>query len=269
MRKSVFNTVMAILVAVVYTVNGCGPSDSSLPDVTKVLVMSPHYEFERAVEVFPLNMEGLEFTPWDVADSTPTQGQLNDFDVVLLFANSSSENDSNVANAVHDYVLDGGNVVLATFYYYYRGDGYWGRMESIDPVIGSLNVNNATYDTLIFDTNHPLRNGIDTLITEYHPTGYSVRPGATLIASYNNGNWFAAYNKPNGRILAINAFPTEFDYGYVPRIEFFRLWENALLFAAWGQTSDRPSDNVVPDVPLGGGGEAKAHKTTDRFPATR
>lgn len=257
-RKSVLKLVTVLSLAAACVFNGCSSSsENGIPDVTKVLVMSPGSNLDRVVEVFPLNMQGLEFSGWNIADSTPTHEQLHDFDVVLLFANDNSNNDSNAANVLHEYVMDGGALVLATFYYYYRGNGYWGRLESIDPVEGTLSANSPFFDTTTFIGSHPLLNGVDTLINYYHPTGYSVSPGANLVASYDNGNWLAATNEPGGRIVAINGFPAEFDYQFAPHIEFFRLWENALLFAAWGKTSDRPSDNIVPVVPEGGGGEAK------------
>lgn len=260
MRRDVFKIAAVLVVTIAFAGSGCSSSNGSgIPEITKVLVMSPQYDFGRVAEVFPLNMQGFEFSSWDIADSTPTHEELHDFDVVLLFANSSSNNDSNVANVLHEYVTDGGNLVLASFYYYYRGNGYWGKLESIEPVIGTLGSNSSFFDTTVINVNHPIMNGVDTLINYYHPTGYSVRSGAELVASYDSGNWLAAYNKPGGRIVSINAFPAEFDYQFAPHIEFFRLWENALLYAAWGQTSDRAADSGEPVVPDGGGGEAKVH----------
>ena len=61
-----------------------------------------------------------------------------------------------------------------------------------------------------------------------------------------------AYNKPNGRIVAVTTYPGE------PRLRggdytsFYTLFDNALLYAAWGATRTEPIETtkVIPNPAL-------------------
>lgn len=206
--------------------------------------MSLVVDFTEVANTFPTYTKGIQYTTWNCNDSVPSPAYMKTFDAVLLFSNYGSSRSDAVGDSLYAYVMDGGALTLGVFYNYHRSDTtitqYWGELEAIDPFIGRGNYYGN--DTLILDGNHDLLNGLDTLATYYHAHNLRIRSGAKVVAFYRSGNPAIAYNKPNARIVAVNAFPAEFKYNAVTRVEFYRLWENALLYAAWGTTDDRPND---------------------------
>ncbi|HMV26375.1 MAG TPA: hypothetical protein PLH27_04070 [bacterium] len=244
MKRIVF-----FLISTIAIMMGCDPkqnSDLTIPDVTNVLIMSPVMDFTDVANTFPTYTKGIQYTTWNCNDSVPSPAYLRTFDAVLLFSNNGSSRADAVGDSLYAYVMDGGALILGVFYNYHRSDTtitqYWGDLETIDPFIGRGNYYGN--DTLVLDGNHDLLNGLDTLATYYHANNLRIRSGAKVAAFYRSGNPAIAYNKPNGRIVAVNAFPAEFKYNAVTRVEFYRLWENALLYAAWGTTDDRPNDHM-------------------------
>ncbi len=235
----------------------CGTDENGnvviIPDLTNILVISnATYDNEWIQTNFPTHMSGFDFETWNFADSVPTVEQLNQYDAVLLFENGTEGAicDS-VGDRMYDFVMNGGNLVLGTFYWQDRSDGGyeengWGNLESIDPIIA--NEGDAYYDdTLGTWINHPLTRGLDTITCEYGAGYDSLRSDAKAVAWWNNGEVFMAYNKPGGRIVALTLWPAEPeqnpDYIYNG---FFRAWENALLYAAWGGTREKANSTSYP-----------------------
>lgn len=225
----------------------CGTDENGnvvvIPDLTHILIISNDDGDNAWIQTnFPLHMDGLEFETWNFVDSVPTVDQLNQFDAVLLFENGTEGPicDS-VGDRMHDYVMGGGNLVLGTFYWQDRSDGGyeevgWGDLESIDPIIA--NEGDAyNDDSTGMWIEHPLTRGLDTIYCHYSGGYDSLRAGAIAVAWWKNDEILIAYNKPDGRIVAVTLWPAE------PQQEtdgnykgFYRAWENALLYAAWGGT---------------------------------
>lgn len=256
--KSIRSIILSCLIcsAVFFS---CGTDENGnvvvIPDLTHILIVSnTTTDNDWIINNFPEEMTGFEFEAWNFADSVPTVQQLNQFDAVLLFENGTEGPicDS-VGDRMHDYVMGGGNLVLGTFYWQDRSDGGyeevgWGDLESIDPIIA--NDGNAYNDDSIGTwIDHPLTRGLDTIYCEYGGGYDSLRAGATAVAWWTNGEILMAYDKPDGRIVAVTLWPAE------PRQRpggnyagFYRAWENAMLYAAWGGT--REAKATVAPAPL-------------------
>jgi hypothetical protein len=207
---------------------------------TRVLVISNYPAGNTFIaDTFPAHLSGFTFSTWYVPDSVPTLAQLRDYDVVLAFENNIFNSDS-TGDLLYDYVMQGGNLVLGAFYWQGRIDGGyntvgWGQLETIDPIIADSG-NAYLYDSTGTWVEHPLTRGLDTIYC-YYGGGYdSLRSNATAVAWWKNGDVLMAYNAPSGRIVGVTLYPCE------PRSRagnykgFYRAWENALLYAAWGDT---------------------------------
>lgn len=234
----------------------CGTDENGdvviIPDLTHILVISNTTGNNGWIQSnFPTHMDGFDFETWNFADSVPTVEQLNQFDAILLFENGTEGAicDS-VGDRMHDYVMGGGNLVIGTFYWQDRSDGGygevgWGNLESIDPIIAN-DGDAYNEDTLGTWINHPLTRGLDSITCEYGAGYDSLRAGATAVAWWTSGEIFMAYNKPEGRIVALTLWPAEPSQNpfYIYN-GFYRAWENALLYAAWGGTREAKA-MVVP-----------------------
>jgi hypothetical protein len=213
-----------------------------IPDLTHILVISNTNDDNAWIQSnFPIHMNGFDFVTWNFRDSVPSVQQLNQFDAVLLFENGTEGPicDS-VGDQLHDYVMSGGNLVIGTFYWQERSDGGyeevgWGDLESIDPLFANEGnaYNNDSTGTWI---NHPLTRGLDTIYCHYGGGYDSLRSGTTAVAWWKNGEILMAYNAPNGRIVAVTLWPAEPNNRAGNYKGFYRAWENALLYSAWGNT---------------------------------
>lgn len=244
----------------IYVFTGCDPkaSDSDIGDQTMVLVMSNDgTENDSIAAVYPRYMSGITFTTWTIPDSVPTLSQLKEYDVVLLYEDGTfgTYSDS-IGGVLHDYVMDGGNLVIGTFYWQESSDGGyeevgWGKLETIDPIIAN-DGNAYYYDSTGTWINHPLTRGLDTIYCHYgggydsvrHTANDSAHTNATAVAWWKNGDVLMAYNKPNGRIVAVTLWPFEAIDRAGKYDGFYRAWENALLYAAWGDTRNEKSVKV-------------------------
>ncbi|KAB2877919.1 hypothetical protein F9K33_15110 [bacterium] len=244
--KSITRMVLSFLV-LGFIFFSCGTDENGnvvvIPDLTHILIISnTSSDNDWIINNFPEEMSGFEFESWSFVDSVPTVQQLNQFDAVLLFENGTEGAicDS-VGDRMHDYVMSGGNVVLGTFYWQDRTDGDygevgWGDFESIDPIIADYG--DAYFeDTIGTWIDHPLTRGLDSITCEYGGGYDSLRSGATAVAWWKNGEILMAYNKPSGRIVALTLWPAEPEQNpfYIYN-GFYRAWENAMLYAAWGGT---------------------------------
>ena len=85
-------------------------------------------------------VENMDFASWDI-DQTPELTYLQQFDVILLQENGLTGNSASIGDILAEYVLDGGNLILSTFYWQDRTDGGfntegWGDLESYDTLYG-------------------------------------------------------------------------------------------------------------------------------------
>ena len=201
--------------------------------------MMPNYDFKTM--------------KYDTIKST----DIDSFDVIVLFENGNNSWTTRAGDTIASYVLNGGNVILGTFYGQgrtntkYTNTNY-GAIEDFDPVSGHVNA--YTNDTFISTSNHPLLDGIDTLTSHYGGGDTLLNVNATLIANWENGDILAAYTEPAGRILYLSLWPGETSGWLNPGDkdinsleQFVRLWANAIRYAYAKDTN--PDDfNYVPPV---------------------
>jgi hypothetical protein len=213
-------------------------------------------------------MTGMQFTSVYTDTMIPTKSFMDSFDVVLLWEDGLTGYSTALGNSVYDYVMGGGNLVLGTWYWQDRSDGGyaanssynggWGNLETIDPImfkkssIGVLDAYGEDTVDVSSIVDNPLTQGVDTLISWNYSGGPdSARANTTVVAEWKQRGIFLAYNKPNGRIVAVSITPADIYYYYYSRTErtgdfakpaaaaeyyegFYKVWENALLYSAWG-----------------------------------
>jgi hypothetical protein len=163
------------------------------------------------------------------SNSLPSLAYLQQFDSVLAWQNSTFSPD--VGNVLAQYVDGGGHVVLASF---------WGNISSFD-YMGSIN--NPGYNPLInptsdtysagtlgsFVASSPLMKGVSTLsATTYRGDYLGLDPGATLIASWDDGRPLEAINAAQN-VINITLYPNVVTYGHATG-DYRALFANALAF---------------------------------------
>jgi hypothetical protein len=196
-------------------------------------------------------MPDVTFETFLGASATPTLSYLATFDVVLIYENGIYSNALNVGNALAQYVALGGNVVFGTFYWQDRTDGGygsagWGALESIDPFIaagGNEYAAGAMNPASIVA--HPLTSGITSITVNPYGGGGIAKPGTTVVASYNSGKPLIGFRKEGlgQRLVGVSAFPANEYYGSVAG-DFYKMWDNALRWAAAGSTPVPPPSSV-------------------------
>jgi len=199
-------------------------------------------------------MPDVAFERFNGSASTPSLSYLATFNVVLLYENGVYANAVNVGNAVAQYVTLGGNVVFGTFYWQNRSDGghgySWGTLETIDPFIAA-----GGYEYAAGAMNpasivaHPLTQGITSMMVSPYGGGGIAKPGTTIVASYASGKPLIGFRKESlgQRLVGVSAFPANEYYGTVAG-DFYKMWDNALRWAAGGTTPvpPPPSAEVMP-----------------------
>ncbi|MCB0833775.1 MAG: hypothetical protein KDC45_09955, partial [Bacteroidetes bacterium] len=87
-------------------------------DITRALIVSNYPEANIWMDTtWAALMPGIEFDTWTWPDSVPTRKQLDAYDVVLLYEDGTDSYPDSLGNVMYDYVMNGGNLVLATFYW--------------------------------------------------------------------------------------------------------------------------------------------------------
>ncbi|HSW31222.1 MAG TPA: hypothetical protein VLH75_17175, partial [Longimicrobiales bacterium] len=196
-------------------------------------------------------MPDVTFDTFLGASSTPTLSYLATFDVVLIYENGIYSNSLNVGNALAQYVALGGNVVFGTFYWQDRTDGGygsagWGALESIDPFIaagGNEYAAGAMNPASVVA--HPLTQGITSMTVYPYGGGGIAKAGTTVVASYTSGKPLIGFRKEGlgQRLVGVSAFPANEYYGSVAG-DFYKMWDNALRWAAAGSTPVPPPSSM-------------------------
>lgn len=192
-------------------------------------------------------------TTTDPSQLTPSF--LSQFKVVLLFENGLWGGATAAGNAIANYVLSGGNVVLGTFYwqdrsdnpYYNTSTNGWGALENLDmfrapPGMGSseffskFEYRDATLDPASIVT-HPLTAGITTANIDSYPNGMDAKPGTTVVARYTNGSPLIGFveHSLGQRLVGITFWPA-IERQTSSNGDIWRMWTNALDWAAAGGT---------------------------------
>jgi hypothetical protein len=198
-------------------------------------------------------MPDVAFERFNGSSSTPSLSYLATFNVVLLYENGVYGNAVNVGNRVAEYVGLGGNVVIGTFYWQNRSDGgwsySWGALEGIDPFSGGPSEYQAGSLNPASIVAHPLTQGVTSMYANCYGGGGVAKAGTTVVASYMNGKPLIGFRKESlgQRLVAVAVFPAH-EYYCAVSGNFYKIWDNALRWAAGGTTPVPPpaSAEVMP-----------------------
>jgi len=238
----------AAVVVVVAALAGAAPGAAW---AARVAVISNFYQNETAAK-FGANIGGHTFTPIDVSVSVPALAELtSNYDVVLLFEDSTFSNAPAVGNVVAAYARTGRSVVLGTFYDQDRTDGPvavaphgWGALEAIDP--NTTDGTGTAYAPRSLDAAsivaHPLTAGVTTLFGGRFVGGNQPKPATMVVANWVQKNARGgpdpaiAYRISEGTCVIHIAIAPQYpaigeanvDWGG----DFYRVWRNAFDFGA-------------------------------------
>jgi hypothetical protein len=163
----------------------------------------------------PLRSQLLAFPDINSVDSflatsaTPTLANLMPYDAVIAWNDAHYADRVAMGNVLADYVDAGGKVILTTFNWQYwdtANYGLAGRMrdQQYSPFY-SLDTSNhyGWADLGTFDASHPIMTGVTSASDRYRDY-VGLNPGATLVASWNDGEEFVA---TKGSVVGINSYP--------------------------------------------------------------
>ncbi len=161
----------------------------------------------------------------------PTLATLNQYDAVLAWTDFSFS--ASMSNLLADYVDAGGGVVISTF---------WG--SQVDAIVGGGRLETTGYNPLInptidaftsatlgtYDVASPLFSGVSSLNASVFRGDYlpGLDAGATLVASWSDGNPLLAYNAAQN-VINLTLTPTNADLGHVTG-DYQQLFRNSLAF---------------------------------------
>jgi hypothetical protein len=152
-------------------------------------------------------------TIFNVATATPTLAQLQAFDSVLVWTNTTPVSNVALGDVLADYVDAGGGVVVAVFANSTTtaGRNIAGRWQTGYEVVMDQSGNAAGAASLgtVLVPAHPIMNGVVAFqggTTSSRPTGTALEVGSTLIAQWSDGKV----------LVAEGANPRRVDLGFYP-----------------------------------------------------
>lgn len=217
----------------------------------RVGILSNKYAVETAAD-FNARIPAHTFTAVDTSGATPNLAQLqNNFDVLLVFEDSTYGNAPTVGNVAAAFANGGRAVVLGAFYDQDRSDAPpsipphgWGTLETLDP--NTTDGTGTPYVPRTLDVagmqKHPLTVGINSLTSAKFAGGNAPKTGTRVVANWTQPNAKGgadpaiAYRvtgnacviqlaiAPNYPVLGVSGT----DYSG----DFHRAWQNAFDFAA-------------------------------------
>jgi len=147
---------------------------------------------------------------FDAAAGTPTLGQLQQYDIVVPFSNSTFLDSNAIGNNLADYVDGGGIVVQYGFAHYgpnqpFGINGRW-VTDNYNPYNYSTNLEFNAFSLGTFNAGHPLMAGVTTLNSNF---ANIVTPaaGATEVAQNNLGNSLVAFRPVTGGHTTVGVNP--------------------------------------------------------------
>jgi len=171
----------------------------------------------------------------------PTLAQLQQYDAVFVYSSDAFGSSVGFGNVLADYVDAGGGVVLAAFSYS-SFTGIEGRFAATEYLPWARSGSQSgTPLTLVpaLPRFHPILDGVNSFHggpESYHHQCNGVASGATLVASWSNGQPLAATREKNGgRIVGLNFFPPsseQADGFWNAGTDGARLMANALTWSA-------------------------------------
>lgn len=187
---------------------------------------------------------GLTVSTFFFTNQTPSLALLRQHDVVVLFTNGLFDESPALGSRIAQYVSEGGNLVVASFYWQNRSDSGldspgWGPLESIDPLDSS---GGAVYQQGALDPQtvvaHPLTAQVQTVTSTGYWGGATAKAGTQVVASWAGGGGpFIAYRVLAGgqRIVAVTLFPAS---GASATGDWQQVFRNA---ASWAGAAGGPS----------------------------
>jgi len=235
----------------------------SLPvKAARIGVLSNRFAAETAAD-FGARTTRHVFTGIDVSSTVPPLATLlANYDVILLFEDTTFSNSKNVGDRVAEFANAGRPVVLGTFYDQDRSDATggtttshgWGALEAIDPNTTDGFGTAYAVRTLAPGSivRHPLTSGVTSLSAlRGNPGPYAggnmAKPGTTVVAAWSQPNALGqidpaiAYRK-TGRACVIHigiaphygVLPTFGTFGTDFAGDFYRAWQNAFDYGGRG-----------------------------------
>lgn len=217
----------------------------------RVGILSNKYAIETAAD-FNNRIPAHVFTAVDTSTATPDLQSLeSNFDVLLMFEDSTYGNAPSVGNVAAAFANSGRAVVLGAFYDQDRSDAPasipphgWGALESIDP--NTTDGVGTPYAPRTLDVatmqKHPLTTGIKSLVSAKFAGGNAAKPGTTVVANWlqpnaRNGLDPAIAYRVTGSACVIQLaiapnYPATGASGIDFSGDFHRAWQNAFDFGA-------------------------------------
>lgn len=207
---------------------------------------------DRVAYDFGSRMPDYYFETYYANSQTPSQDYLGTFDAILLYEDGVFDNANNIGNATYQYVINGGNLLIGTFYdqersdnTYYRRAG-WGLLELIDPFTTDTRGCKYSYDSMNISTivDHPIMEEVSSIYSNSYRGGARAKPGTTVLAFWTTPNILGEPDPLVGfrvldigqRVVQISIFPASGNASFNDAGgDFFKLWTNAIEWASAGE----------------------------------
>ena len=234
---------------------------SAFCHAARVGVLSNNHANETASD-FGTKVPGHTFTAVNVGVNVPSLDMLtSNFDVLLLFEDSTFANATPVGNVVAAFANTGRAVVLGTFYDQDRSDGPpaltphgWGALENVDP--NTTDGVGTSYAPRTLDASlivaHPLTAGVTALFSEQWAGGNQAKAGTIVVANWLQKNARGASDpavayRITGSACVMHVaiapdYPTIGVAGSDFGGDFYRVWRNAFDFGAVACSTAPPAD---------------------------
>ncbi|MCP4633734.1 MAG: T9SS type A sorting domain-containing protein [candidate division Zixibacteria bacterium] len=202
-----------------------------LEDLNILFLISDYPDAQTEVEDFLINSGEVESADFfDAQNGTPTFEDIQDYDLVLTWANYPYFDPTGIGDVLAEYVEEGGAVVACEFAFY----GSWamgGRfMDEYSPFTQAnayfVNVSLGDYDP-----GHPLMQDVND-VGEYFCSDVTAHEYAETVASWDNGWPFVAYNTDAPSVVAINGYVGSPDRQWTG--DMLQVVLNSVLFTASG-----------------------------------
>jgi hypothetical protein len=225
-----------------------GDDDDSIRNVQNYLV---------ATGAFP----GIEAI--NVSNSTPSAAELNQYEAVMVWADSGFQDAERLGDLLADYVDRGGGVVVAAVSFDipdpFDPDTLGGRFFSggyyvIEPTADNISGDRRTLGS-VNNPSHPIMQGISKIDggpSSLHSPTSGLTSGSTMLAAWDNGDVLVASKSlGQNRRADINLFPPSslLDpdlWPFTPDNQVPQLMVNALL---WASGRDQPFNPAPTEGP--------------------
>jgi hypothetical protein len=227
----------------------------------RVGVLSNKFANETAAD-FNARIPSHTFTAVDTSSVVPTLSSLtSQFDVLLMFEDSTYVNAPAVGNVVAAFAGTGRAVALGAFYDQDRSDAPptvsphgWGALEALDP--NTTDGIGTPYAPRTLDTatmaRHPLTAGITALASAKFAGGNRAKEGTTVVAHWTQPN--AQGTRDPALAFRVTGAACVIQFAIAPNYpavgvagtdfsgDFHRAWANVIDFAAAGCSPLAPLD---------------------------